>query len=152
MAMLSLGQAAKLAGVGKTTISRAIQAGRLSAAGRTPDGGYQIDPAELSRVYEIKLDEKGQPLASKPADDQDENFSAGDKATLRSMMSVLEERIEGLKSTLESERKRADAAEADRDRWAGQAEKIAALLPAPAEPAPQQRSGPFGRLFGRKAS
>ena len=31
MTTLSLGQAAKLAGVGKTTISRAITAGRLSA-------------------------------------------------------------------------------------------------------------------------
>jgi hypothetical protein len=53
MATISLGQAAKLAGVGKTTLSRAIKAGKLSAS-RRDDGSYEIDPAELSRVYEIK--------------------------------------------------------------------------------------------------
>jgi hypothetical protein len=48
--MLTLGQAARLTGLGKTTLARAIKTGRLSA-GRKPDGGYEIDPAELSRVY-----------------------------------------------------------------------------------------------------
>jgi hypothetical protein len=39
--MLTLGQAAKIAGVGKTTLTRAIQAGKLSA---TPhdDGGIRV--------------------------------------------------------------------------------------------------------------
>ena len=50
--MLTLGQAARLAGVGKTTLTRAIKAGRLSAT-RRDDGGYQIDPSELSRVYNV---------------------------------------------------------------------------------------------------
>ena len=46
----SLGQAAKAAGRSKTTIHRAIKSGRLSAA-RADDGGYSIDPSELSRAY-----------------------------------------------------------------------------------------------------
>jgi hypothetical protein len=46
----SLGQAAKAAGRSKTTIHRAIKSGRLSAS-RTDDGGWSIDPAELSRAY-----------------------------------------------------------------------------------------------------
>ena len=50
--MLTLGQAAKLVGTSKTTLTRAIRAGRLSAI-RRDDGGYQIDPAELSRVYTV---------------------------------------------------------------------------------------------------
>ena len=50
--MLSLGEAARLAGTSKTTLSRAIKAGRLSAT-RKDDGGYQIDPAELSRVFTV---------------------------------------------------------------------------------------------------
>lgn len=50
---LSLGQAAAEAGVSKSTLSRAIKTGRLSAT-RTPEGGYIIDPAELFRVYEPK--------------------------------------------------------------------------------------------------
>jgi excisionase family DNA binding protein len=50
--MLTLGQAARLTGTSKTTLTRAIKAGRLSAT-RREDGGYEIDPAELSRVYAV---------------------------------------------------------------------------------------------------
>jgi excisionase family DNA binding protein len=57
--MLTLGQAARLTKLGKTTLARAIKAGRLSAT-RNDSGTYQIDPAELSRVYPF-------PAAGKPA-------------------------------------------------------------------------------------
>jgi excisionase family DNA binding protein len=50
--MLSLGQAARLVRTSKTTLKRAIKDGRLSAT-RRDDGGYQIDPVELARVYEL---------------------------------------------------------------------------------------------------
>ena len=46
----SLGQAAKVAGRSKTTIHRAFKSGKLSAS-RCEDGGWSIDPAELSRAY-----------------------------------------------------------------------------------------------------
>ena len=55
MAMVSLGQAARLAGVGKTTMTRAIKAGKLSA-NRLEDGSYQIDVSELSRAYKIRVE------------------------------------------------------------------------------------------------
>ena len=51
--MITLGEAARLTGLGKTTVARAIKAGRLSAA-RTAIGSYEIDPAELSRCYPFK--------------------------------------------------------------------------------------------------
>ena len=38
-------------------------------------------------------------------------------------VAVLEERIEGLKALVESERRRADAAESDRDAWRARAER-----------------------------
>ena len=47
---LSLGQAAKEAGVAKSTISKALSSGKLSYREKNPDG-YKIDPAELFRVY-----------------------------------------------------------------------------------------------------
>src|SRR5215217_5907634 len=47
---LSLGQAAKETGMDKSTISRAIKSGKLSAT-RQENGGYAIDPAELFRVF-----------------------------------------------------------------------------------------------------
>ena len=50
--MLSLGQAARLTRTSKTTLTRSIRAGRLSAT-RTDAGGYRIDPAELARVFSV---------------------------------------------------------------------------------------------------
>jgi hypothetical protein len=47
---LSLGKAAKEAGVAKSTISKALSSGKLSYREKNSDG-YQIDPAKLSRVY-----------------------------------------------------------------------------------------------------
>src|SRR5262249_30401740 len=54
MAMISLGEAARLTRLGKTTLARAIKAGRPSA-GRKEDGGYEIDPFELASVYRVYL-------------------------------------------------------------------------------------------------
>jgi len=53
MQFLTLGEAEDEVGVAKSTISRAIKAGRLSA-NRNEHGHYQIDPAELFRVYPPK--------------------------------------------------------------------------------------------------
>jgi hypothetical protein len=48
--MLSLKQAAEAVGKGKSTVQRAIKAGKLSAQ-ISDKGTYRIDPAELARVY-----------------------------------------------------------------------------------------------------
>ena len=53
MPYLTLGKAARETGLHKTTISRAIEDGRLSA-NRNEHGHYQIDPAELFRVFDPK--------------------------------------------------------------------------------------------------
>lgn len=46
----SVSRAARETGLSKSTISRAIKSGRISAA-RQQDGSYLIEPAELFRVY-----------------------------------------------------------------------------------------------------
>lgn len=46
----SAGEAAKATGVSVPTITRAIKSGRISA-NRRDGGGYDIDPAELHRVF-----------------------------------------------------------------------------------------------------
>jgi len=48
MAMLTLVVAARKTGL--TTLARAIKSGRLSVS-RKEDGSYEIDPAELARLY-----------------------------------------------------------------------------------------------------
>ena len=47
---LSLGQAARETGKSKSLISNALKTGRLSGV-RTGTGGWEIDPAELFRVF-----------------------------------------------------------------------------------------------------
>src|SRR3990170_588475 len=48
--MLSLSEAASAAGIAKSTIWRAVKAGRISAT-KTEMGTYQVDAAELFRVF-----------------------------------------------------------------------------------------------------
>ena len=50
---LSLTQAAKAAKISKSTLSVAIQKGRVSAV-HLPDGSYQIEPVELFRAFPPK--------------------------------------------------------------------------------------------------
>ncbi|MBV8844135.1 MAG: hypothetical protein JO307_15110 [Bryobacterales bacterium] len=54
MALIGLTEASKLTGKDKTTIHRAMKSGRLSFS-VGDDGDRQIDPAELERVFPIKL-------------------------------------------------------------------------------------------------
>lgn len=49
MKHLSIGEAARLCGKSKSTISRAISSGKLSASRQ--GNGYAIDPSELARVF-----------------------------------------------------------------------------------------------------
>ena len=144
-------------GVGKTTISRAIASGRLSAQ-RNDDGGYAIDPAELGRVYDLDASrlEKG------PAADNDEGDSDGraeraetlaERIERESEIRILEAQIAALRELIAGEQARREAAEADRDRWAKQAERVAGLLPPPAPVVVASApTGFFERLFGRRAA
>lgn len=50
--MLTLGQAAKLTGISKTSLRRAILDGRIPAE-RRDDWVYQIDRASLARLYTL---------------------------------------------------------------------------------------------------
>jgi excisionase family DNA binding protein len=47
----TLGQAAKATGLSKSTIQRAIKAGKISATRDEASEAWQIDPADLHRVY-----------------------------------------------------------------------------------------------------
>lgn len=139
MAGLSLREAAQQAKTSKSTILRAIQSGRLSAA-RTDDGGYSIDPSELCRVYPPRSDAPDQSA------DQGATVSIDAATELRIRNAQLEAGFNALKAILESEKKHLEEIREDRDRWAAQAERLA--LPAPnMTPAQAQAQGRRG-LFG----
>jgi hypothetical protein len=111
--MLSLSEAAIAAGIAKSTIWRAVKAGRMSAS-RTVTGTYQVDPAELFRVFPAmpKNIEMKHPA---PA------VQTGVVPALETQISLLKEVSSLLKEQLEDTRK-------DRDAWRTQAESSQRLL------------------------
>jgi excisionase family DNA binding protein len=115
---LSLREAADACGASKSTILRAIQRGRLSAT-RDDDGGWQIDPAELHRVYPPRTTRTG---ASTDAAGQSAPPPAPDATA------VLDAQLEALREVLRrADQQLADVRE-DRDRWRAQAEQATRLL------------------------
>ena len=99
MALLSISEAARRAGVDRSTIQRAIKAGRVSAT-RDSQGRRCVDAAELGRVYgAVPQHAAGTPEAPQQAD----------------MVEVLQDQVEELRqdkvrllALLEREQGRAD--------------------------------------------
>lgn len=130
--MFTLGKAAKETGLSKPTISKAIKKGRLSAT-RNEQGGYQIDPAELFRVYPPSSETAGKDLQ--------EETPVSIEGLRREILLLQEERERErghLQATIDDLRRRLDA-EAEERR------KLTALLTdqrtkAQPEPTPRKRS------------
>jgi hypothetical protein len=104
---LSLGQAAKEAGVAKSTISKALSSGKLSYREKNPEG-YKIDPAELFRVY---------PRTTKTSVDEtaENNWQQGQTGTETIPYSAkFEIQLAGLKSLIAEKDRRISDLESDR--------------------------------------
>ncbi len=86
----TLGTAAKTTGKSKTTISNAIKKGKISAK-RNAHGAYEIDPAELHRVY---------PLTGQ----EDSNSGQNETPEKNTVNSALQVEVEILKQERERER------------------------------------------------
>ena len=131
MLPLTLNQAAKAAHKSKAAILEAIKSGRLSAD-RNELQQWQIDPAELFRVYpqnqsDTSSENRDQPL--------EENHAT---AVLLERIAKFEERI--IASEVERARERRqlegqiDDLKADRDHWRQQATMLLTHQPEPARP------------------
>jgi hypothetical protein len=97
---LTLGQAAKAAGVTRTAIQHAIAGGRLSAA-KDELGRWQIDPSELARVYKPVANNVTASVAPVAADS-----ALGDSAEMRELRARLadaHETIADLRHRLDQE-------------------------------------------------
>lgn len=142
--MFTLGEAARATGKSKTTLTRAIQSGRMSAK-RLDDGSYQIDPAELFRVYEaVTLETDAQPSSGEVVDP---DATPVDDATV----ALLREQIELLERTHRRERdslqERIDDLQKDRDAWQTQCSNQTLLLSHEQEKS-QRGQGLLSRIFG----
>jgi excisionase family DNA binding protein len=128
MATLSLGQAAKLAGIGKTTLTRAIKAGRISAE-RLDDGSYRIDPSELARVYPVTLATPETVSATGDVAHRETlTRDTQDTAETLAKLAALDAQIEGLKEIVRRLDDQARDLREDRDQWRAQAENATRLL------------------------
>lgn len=130
MPELSLSQAAKLTGKSKSTINRSIKTGKLSAI-RHEDGSYSIDPAELSRAFNLEPQEGAKRRDAEPDGTR------------------LLERIEALEAMLDREREILADLKEDRDRWRQQAtalltdQRLTTAQVQPEHPARRRRWWPF---------
>ena len=111
--MLTLSDAANTAGVAKSTIWRAIKSGRLSAS-RSVVGTYQVDAAELFRVFPAMP--TNDPLQQVATLNEPVGTAAQEAqiAALKEISGLLRDQIEDLRK--------------DRDAWRGQAESNQRLL------------------------
>lgn len=106
----TLGEAAKATGKSKATISKAIKSGRISAIKRDT-GEFQIEPAELHRVYPITVHSEHKETPETPPDKSDND---GLIRELRARLEAAQERLADKETVIEDLRE-------DRDRWRQQA-------------------------------
>ena len=142
----TLGEAAKAAGFSKTTLSRAVKNGKLSAK-RLDDGSYSIDAAELERWKDSNGHRNGvvkriATLFETPETPRETSALQAEVEKLRAQIQsdqrergFLEQRIEDLKE-------RVDRAERKEDQL------HALLVDLRPQAAAEPRKGFWGRLFG----
>ena len=117
--MFTMGQAAIEAGVSKATLSRAIKSGKVSAK-KNVNGGWDIDPAELFRVYPPRNTSNG---SSNPSMKQTVT-----PAVMASETATLQAQIDGLKAQVDLMRESLDDLKGQREGWQKQAEASQRLL------------------------
>jgi len=141
--MLSLSKAAKVVGVSKATIHRAIKSGRISAV-RQDDGSYLIDPAEIRRVYpqDFGPNDSGTPETGF-------NGTRRNRSESASAIAVMAAELAGARQLVETLRHQVEDLRADRDAWRQQAETAQRLLGAPRDMAPSSPA-PARSFWGRR--
>jgi hypothetical protein len=113
-----VGQAGGMAGIEKSTISRAT--GKLSLAERN-GATFQTDPAELANELARVFSNKREVLASNGA------MGSATGARLGSVADAT--RVMALEAELQSMRALLAEVSAERDRWHAQAQAVALLMP-----------------------
>lgn len=106
---LSLSQAAREAGVSKSTVHRSVKNGRLSAT-RHEDGTYSIEPSELFRVF--PRNPSGTVSRDTTQPPPEPSGTPSDPASiLQVKVDMLTAQLEREKETVEDLRRRLDRAE-----------------------------------------
>jgi hypothetical protein len=127
---LTLGAAAKQAGLSKSTLSRAIRLGKLSAIRCPETNSFKIDPVELHRYCDAVSVVRVEHSAT--ADDAPGTPVA---TAFEVRCAVAEARLEAIERQLADRDRTIGDLREDRDHWRDQAERLGMVLPKP-QPAP----------------
>jgi excisionase family DNA binding protein len=135
---LTLGQAAKHTGVNKSTLSRYIKQGKISAE-KQEDGSYRIDPSELDRLNEIRRTDNrfGTP-------DLQQTDTPSDTKALQRELDLLREQLREKEQLIDELRE-------DRNAWRRHAQTL--LLPQPPDtgiPPPETPRSWWRRLWSSR--
>ena len=112
-------QAAKAAGISRTTLDRHIKEGKISV-GKDGTGKIVIDVAELERVYnEVDIDGTSQNVAG------EQNDTSNDNRVVHVELEILREYLDRMENDRERERGQLESViedlRKDRDHWRQQA-------------------------------
>jgi hypothetical protein len=163
-------------GLGKTTLTRAIKCGHLSAT-RREDGSYAIDLSELSRVYKVTPETVETVAATgyaahRRATPDGEASATPRDPDIHTLLAVAQAELRHLSERLEDAKASQDDLRRERDDWREQAQRLALAAPiaapgpvatpeatapaigSPADPisAPEPRRSLLRYWFGWKAA
>jgi excisionase family DNA binding protein len=109
---ITLGQAAKQAGISKSYLSKLIKTGKISAE-RQPNGEFRIDPSELDRLPHIRRVNTQQKQMDTPPPPPDAWLK--EREALLALVNALNNQVNDLRE--------------QRDVWQHQAERLLLTMP-----------------------
>jgi hypothetical protein len=115
----SANQASEVTGKSTATITRAIKAGKISAK-KDDAGTWQIDAAELNRVFPLQMQSIEKPQNAKDEKDV-QRVKTEEDNTLREELAALRERAKAQEVLLDERAEQISDLKEDRDRWRSQA-------------------------------
>ena len=107
---LTLGQAARQAGISKSYLSRLVKSGKISAE-RQENGEFRIDPSELDRLANIR------PHGHDAGNSTSERLETPRELVLQREVELLREMLHDKEQTLQDVRR-------ERDAWRQQAQAL----------------------------
>ena len=134
----TLGEAAIATGKSKSTLSKAIKAGKITAF-KNDNGAFEIEPSELHRLYPpapLAIEEN-----TSESVDSEQNATPDSTPKNTSNIEVLEAKLQMANERIEELKADKEKLEVDKEQWRQQATNLLA--------APQDKRGLLQRIFGK---
>ena len=107
---LTLGQAAKHASVSKSSLSKLIRTGKITAE-RQPNGACRIDPSELERIPALRSQGRAENSRRERSDTQENTAWKHEREALMLLLHDREHHIQDLRQERDAWRQQAERAQ-----------------------------------------